>query len=556
MSTAKGFSTALRSLWTYAIFEKDSIATSPLELDITGTLGVYLIKDYAEKLYNLASQDKDVELLFCFQDKENDDEDSEALYLMQIFKSKFTDKDLSSGKENLEVSFPFQSFGEQALRIFRIRKRKPVIYDFDPLLERGADLGYCKMSSVLESDSESTLQDKLSATLNIDGKDIPVDQSLDGFFRIHFGTGQDGTVPSIKRTNTEQLATLTVKYNDDVVATKSVRIGAAELEDEEAVRYEYTEASSYEDDIRYYQKNIDGSYSEVSDIAEDRALADNFTLDGTADGPKFYTRTKAGETEKEKLFSAHTTEIPLVKLKIDGISTVNSSAPEVATAEANDNMTGIIISSVAKGSAVVTVAGADGLSVDVAVTVDRYGSVSYEIGKAVSTAPEFTAASSVITLADLAGLADIDSVTSGENEIVTAETEGSGTEKVIRLVSVSAGTATVTVSDSTGATLELNVTVADSGAISYEPGILTPSAPVFTASSVQVEASDLDQLTDITSAVSDDDEIATAAITGGTVEITSVGAGTTAVTVSDGTNSVVLDVVVSETGTIAYTVRA
>lgn len=105
---------------TYAIFEKGAIATSPLTLDITGTLGVYLIKGYSEKLYNLATQDKDVEVLFCFQDKEDD---PESFYVVQIFKTKFTDKDLSTGAEELEVSFPFQSFEERAVRIFRLRKK-------------------------------------------------------------------------------------------------------------------------------------------------------------------------------------------------------------------------------------------------------------------------------------------------------------------------------------------------------------------------------------------------------------------------------------------------
>lgn len=110
---------------TFAIFEKDAIAMSPLELNITGSLGAYLIKGYSEKLYQLAVQDKDIELVFCFQDKE---ENPEALYLFQIFKAKFTDTDVSSGAENLEVTFPYQSFEEKAVRVLRTRLRK--IRDF------------------------------------------------------------------------------------------------------------------------------------------------------------------------------------------------------------------------------------------------------------------------------------------------------------------------------------------------------------------------------------------------------------------------------------------
>lgn len=106
---------------TFAIFEKDAIAMSPLTLDITGSLGAYLIKGYSEKLYQLAVQDKDIELVFCFQDKEDN---PEALYLFQIFKAKFTDTDVSSGAENLEVTFPYQSFEEKAVRVLRLRTRK------------------------------------------------------------------------------------------------------------------------------------------------------------------------------------------------------------------------------------------------------------------------------------------------------------------------------------------------------------------------------------------------------------------------------------------------
>lgn len=108
---------------TFAIFEKDAIAMSPLSLDITGSLGAYLIKGYSEKLYNLATNDTDVEVLFCFQNKE---ENPDTMYVVQIFKTKFTDNEISSGSENLEVTFPFQSFEERAIRIFRIRRKQPI----------------------------------------------------------------------------------------------------------------------------------------------------------------------------------------------------------------------------------------------------------------------------------------------------------------------------------------------------------------------------------------------------------------------------------------------
>lgn len=142
---------------TFAIFEKDAIATTPLSLDITGTLGVYLIKGYSEKLYNLATQDKDVELLFCFQDKE---EDPESLYVVQIFKSKFTDTDLNSGSDTLEVSFPYQSFEERAVRIFRLRTKKA-----DVTLNAGGDT---VTITAADTDVKLTASD-VSVTVTVDG---------------------------------------------------------------------------------------------------------------------------------------------------------------------------------------------------------------------------------------------------------------------------------------------------------------------------------------------------------------------------------------------------
>lgn len=129
---------------TFAVFEKDAIAMSPLSLDITGSLGAYLIKGYSEKLYNLATKDTDVEVLFCFQNRETD---PDAMYVVQIFKTKFTDNEISSGADNLEVTFPFQSFEERAIRIFRIRRKRPTYIssltaggtDFDVQLSSAVD---------------------------------------------------------------------------------------------------------------------------------------------------------------------------------------------------------------------------------------------------------------------------------------------------------------------------------------------------------------------------------------------------------------------------------
>lgn len=193
---------------TFAIFEKDAIATSPMTLDVTGTLGVYLIKGYSENLYNLATQDKDVEVLFCFQEKE---EDPESMYVVQIFKTKFTDTDLSSGAETLEVSFPFQSFEERACRIFRLRKRAPkkvVVADDNATLTvtfndivTETDPIKVKVAGVETTEFTATYENK-TATIVLD---TPVTPSLKGTkVTVELnGTEVDVVVGKIKIDNVE-----------------------------------------------------------------------------------------------------------------------------------------------------------------------------------------------------------------------------------------------------------------------------------------------------------------------------------------------------------------
>lgn len=102
----------------YAIFVKPAIATTPLTLEITGTLKLYLINEASDKIFNSAVKDEDNEILFVLQDK---DENPHYLYVFQIFKTKFTEHDSSvSGADVIELSLPYSSFEERAMRIFRI----------------------------------------------------------------------------------------------------------------------------------------------------------------------------------------------------------------------------------------------------------------------------------------------------------------------------------------------------------------------------------------------------------------------------------------------------
>lgn len=188
---------------TFAIFEKDAIAVSPLTLDITGSLGAYLISGYTETLYNLSKDDKDVEVLFCFQDKE---EDPDSLYVVQIFKTKFTDTDISSGAENLEVTFPFQSFEERACRIIRLRRQRV------KKLSRTDDTN---IEVTLSKVPSASVADDIKVSAVIDGVDV---DSAD--ITVTVGSTNDVYTVTIANASKTKDLDVTVEYNDTKV-TKS-----------------------------------------------------------------------------------------------------------------------------------------------------------------------------------------------------------------------------------------------------------------------------------------------------------------------------------------------
>ena len=115
----------------FAIFVPNAISTVPLALDVTGDLSTYVVggESAAKKLFNDAIDNNDIELLFCLQDKL---EDPTALYVFQIFKAKHTENTINgNGEDTFDESLPWQSYGEQACRVFRIDIPKPVDAKFD-----------------------------------------------------------------------------------------------------------------------------------------------------------------------------------------------------------------------------------------------------------------------------------------------------------------------------------------------------------------------------------------------------------------------------------------
>lgn len=101
-----------------ALFVKKAIATTSQKLDITGSLGTYVVFGETEKLYNSAIDNSTNEIMFLLQDKE---ENPENLYLFQIFKSSFDAPDSSQNSgDTYEDTYNFTSFEERACRVFRI----------------------------------------------------------------------------------------------------------------------------------------------------------------------------------------------------------------------------------------------------------------------------------------------------------------------------------------------------------------------------------------------------------------------------------------------------
>jgi hypothetical protein len=120
----------------YAIFVKDAISTQPLSLDITGDLTTYLVAGYSDELYNSGIDDETNEIIFQFQNKEKD---PDFIYLFQIFQTKIGDQNLSaSGADTFDQSEPWNSFGERALRIFRVALPKVRDIEFNPSTAQNA----------------------------------------------------------------------------------------------------------------------------------------------------------------------------------------------------------------------------------------------------------------------------------------------------------------------------------------------------------------------------------------------------------------------------------
>lgn len=130
-----------------AIFVKGAIANTSPRLEVTGNITTYFtdgeadsngVKFGADDLKNLASENKDVEVLYAFQDKE----DPEELYLFQIFKSTFSAPSESKDADNpITLDMNYSSYGEMAVRCLRLAvpKIRSIEFDVDEAVSKLAE---------------------------------------------------------------------------------------------------------------------------------------------------------------------------------------------------------------------------------------------------------------------------------------------------------------------------------------------------------------------------------------------------------------------------------
>lgn len=147
----------------YAIFVKNAISTQPLSLDITGDLTTYLVAGESDELYNSGIDDETNEIIFQFQNKEVD---PDFIYLFQIFQTKIGDQNLSSsGADTFDQSEPWNSFGERALRIFRIAL--PKVRDIEFVEATGAGAAWTDAGSFIVTPNVAVIGTDITGKINV-----------------------------------------------------------------------------------------------------------------------------------------------------------------------------------------------------------------------------------------------------------------------------------------------------------------------------------------------------------------------------------------------------
>ena len=202
----------------FAIFVKDAISTQPLSLDVTGDLTTYLVEGESDELYNSGIDDETNEIIFQFQNKEKD---PDFIYLFQIFETKIGDQNLNSnGADTFDQSEPYSSFGERALRIFRVALPKVRDIEFtadettwtDPgeIVVRpnvavvAADVTDLSVLDSLKKENGETIAEQVITTFTVD------DDGLIHVSEAAFSTTTDGVLREIEVTLSGETKKMTV----------------------------------------------------------------------------------------------------------------------------------------------------------------------------------------------------------------------------------------------------------------------------------------------------------------------------------------------------------
>lgn len=202
----------------FAIFVKDAISTQPLSLDVTGDLTTYLVEGESDELYNSGIDDETNEIIFQFQNKEKD---PDFIYLFQIFETKIGDQNLNSnGADTFDQSEPYSSFGERALRIFRVALPKVRDIEFtadattwtDPgeivirpnIAVVAADVTDLSVLDSLKKENGETIAEQVITTFTVD------DDGLIHVSEAAFSTTTDGVLREIEVTLSGETKKMTV----------------------------------------------------------------------------------------------------------------------------------------------------------------------------------------------------------------------------------------------------------------------------------------------------------------------------------------------------------
>ena len=215
-----------------AIFVKNAIANLSPSLAVTGNITAYFTdgekdgtgKKYgADDLKNLASQNKDTEILYAFIDKE----DPEVIYLFQVFKATISAPTETKDAESpISLDLPYTSYGEMAVRLLRlaIPKISNIEMDVNGMIEEG-DMTKMNVTLIpnvpLDKNSAAVAEGIFSDLDYIDSA------NTNGLYAFHDAEFTVYDADGNKLENEVTVDTSSLKIEDDGEITATLNFGTA-----------------------------------------------------------------------------------------------------------------------------------------------------------------------------------------------------------------------------------------------------------------------------------------------------------------------------------------